>query len=366
MFNEVGPPLYVGDLSDDDATTLLIDLGVDVGTAIDLPPVFGGNPLVLKLLHRFIAANDDAAVAQLLTDGQAARRQSPTAEIGLRFVYERILKRIENPVVQALAYPGVVLRRVTPDLILRVLAPASSIPLEVETEAQARRAFEELAQHVWLVSRVGDDVVEHRADVRRLLVPGLEASAEIDARRIHMAAAAYYSNPPPSVDPRTAWVEETYHLGFLDGDYWRPDFTDADDILRTLGPDLDFWPLRMRAQMKSWAGRYETLTEEEVASLDWDDQYTTRGARMAQYRSKGDVGHSSFEETQLDLAARDAGVTATIPDSRWVLLFDRGEFEFMRDSARALRTVDRYFEIQEGPGVLRERTGIRGTSRSPA
>lgn len=350
MFNEVGPPLYVGDLSDDDATTLLIDLGVEVGTAIDLPPVFGGNPLVLKLLHRFVAANDDAAVAQLLTDGQAARRQSPTAEIGLRFVYERILKRIENPVVQALAYPGVVLRRVTPDLILQVLALASTIPLEVETEAQARRAFAELAQHVWLVSRVGDDVVEHRADVRRLLVPGLEASAEIDARRIHMSAAAYYSDPPPSVDPRTAWVEENYHLGFLDANYMLP-AQEAEAILRALGPDLDFWPLRMRAQMKSWAGRHETLTEEEVASLDWDDQYTTRGARMAQYRSKGDVGHSSFEETQLDLAARDAGVTTTIPDSRWVLLFDRGEFEFMRDSARSLHTVDRFFASQVGFGA---------------
>ncbi|HMS36894.1 MAG TPA: ATP-binding protein, partial [Arachnia sp.] len=359
MFNEVLPPLLAGDLSDVDAATLLGELGVDDLTSWDLPPVFGGNPLVLKLLHRFIAANDDAAVAQLLSDGRAARRQSPTAEIGLRFVYERILKRIENPVVQALAYPGVVLRRVTPELILRVLAPASSIPLDVHTEDQARQAFAELAQHVWLVNRVGDDVVEHRADVRRLLVPGLEASPEIDAGRIHLEAADYYSRRPPSVDPRTASIERAYHLGFLDSDLWRVPPAEAEELVRALGPDLEFWPLRARARVKSWAGRHETLTEEEVAALSWDDQYTTRDARMHKYRSMGDVSQSFWEETQLDAARPDggseaaAGAPATIPDSRWVLLFDRGEYEFMRDSARALQTVDRFFGSRgQSIGVL--------------
>ncbi|WP_297105548.1 ATP-binding protein [Tessaracoccus sp.] len=352
MFNEVGPPLSVGDLSDIDATTLLMELGVSDHTAFDLPPVFGGNPLVLKLLRRFIAANDPASVARLLSDGRAARRQSPTAEIGLRFVYERILKRIENPVVQALAYPGVVLRRVTPELILRVLAPASSIPLDVHTEAQARQAFAELAQHVWLVNRVGDDVVEHRADVRRLLVPGLEASPEIDARRIHLEAVDYYSTRPPSVDPRTARIEENYHLGFLDDDYWRLAPAEADDIVRALGPDLEFWPLRVRARVKSWAGRHESLSEEEVASLSWEDQYMTRGARIDKYRSLGDVSHSSWEERQLDAAGPGAGAAATIPDSRWVLLFDRGEYEFMRDSARSLRTIDRFFESRGQRSML--------------
>ncbi|MDF1489302.1 ATP-binding protein [Tessaracoccus caeni] len=358
MFNEVVPPLFVGDLSDGDATTLLMELGVDGVTAWDLPPVFGGNPLVLKLLHRFIAANDTAGVAQLLSDGRAARRQSPTAEIGLRFVYERILKRIENPVVQALAYPGVVLRRVTPELILQVLARASTIPLDVHTEERAHQAFAELAQHVWLVSRVGDDVVEHRADVRRLLVPGLETSPEIDARRIHQEAVAYYAAQPPSVDARTAWVEENYHLGFLDDDLWRLTPPEAEEIVLALGPDIEFWPLRARAKAKSWAGRHETLSEEEVASLGWEDQYATRDARMDKYRSLGDVGHSSWEERQLDAARPGGGTmavaatTPTIPNSRWVLLFDRGEFEFMRDSARSLHTVDRFFEDRPRHGLF--------------
>ncbi|CAH0137266.1 hypothetical protein SRABI26_00384 [Arthrobacter sp. Bi26] len=360
MFNMVDT-VSLGDLSAHDATDLLEELGLDPVTAREFPPVFGGNPLVLKLIRRFTTTNDDDAVAQLLADGKIARRESPAAEIGLRFVYERILNRIRNPRVQALAYPGVVLRRVTPELILEVLAPASSMALDVTTIHDARSAFQELAEHVWLVNRIGDDTVQHRADVRRLLVPGLESSAEIDTKAIHLRAALYYARRPPGVDASVASIEEIYHRGFIQDVSYGMSERKADDIVRALGEDLEFWPLSTRARVKRRAREDNKLSEDEIASLDVEDQFESRGARLYASRSSGDVVSSQFEESQLV----SLGTSETIHDSRWVLLFDRGEFSFMSDSSRALQTIDRYFASHYRHTSFRNFSSNRPTHEHP-
>ncbi|MGW5152995.1 AAA family ATPase [Rhodococcus koreensis] len=327
------------DLVTDKAVELLTVLGVEPGLAIRFPPVFGGNPLVLKLIHRFVTTNDPDEVDQLLEDGEKARRDAPSGEVGLRFVYERILSRINKPRVRALAYPGVVLRRVTPELILNVLVPTCPVPLDVTTPLDAQEAFTELAEHVWLVTRVGPDTVVHRADVRRLLVPGLEHSTEIDTKAIHRAAAKYYAARPASVASDVAEIEEIYHRGFLNDipeDMTEPQ---ADDVARRLGGDLEYWPVPARATVKSLAGRHDQLTEEEVASLKASQQRLTRGARLEKRLASSDVDSAAYEEAQLELL--DTG--AAIPDSRWALLFDRGDFEFMTESSRVLSAFDRYF-----------------------
>jgi hypothetical protein len=328
------------DLATDKAVELLIELGVEPGLAERFPPVFGGNPLVLKLIHRFVTTNDYHEVDQLLADGEMARRHAPSGEVGLRFVYERILNRIKKPRVQALAYPGVVLRRVTPELILQALAPNCPMPLDVTTLADAQEAFTELAEHVWLVTRVGPDTVEHRADVRRLLVPGLEHSTEIDTTAIHGAAATYYAARPASVASDVAEIEEIYHRGFLNDipeDMTEPQ---ADDVARRLAGDLEYWPVHARATVKALAGRHDQLTEEEVASLTVAQQVRTRGARLEKHLASSDVDSATFEEAQIE---RLDETGEAIPDSRWALLFDRGDFEFMSESSRVLSAFDRYF-----------------------
>lgn len=341
MFN-LRRELELQDLPSDKATELLAELGVPSGLATRLPPVFGGNPLVLKLIQRYVATNDPDAVDQLIADGEKARRDAPSGEVGLRFVYERILNRIRKPRVQALAYPGVVLRQVTPELILEVLAPTCGVRLEVTTLEDAEEAFTELAEHVWLVNRLGPDTVEHRRDVRRLLVPGLEHSKEVDTRAIHREAAEYYGRPHASVPDDVAWIEEIYHLGFLN--QLPDDLTAAraSEVVRRLTGDIEFWPVHARARVKSLAGRHDELTEEEVASLTREQQRRTRGLRLGKRRASSDVGSASYEEAQLELLDQDDAGDA-IPDSRWALLFDRGDFEFMTESSRVLTAYDRYF-----------------------
>jgi hypothetical protein len=354
MFN-ARRSLELEDLSEEKATELLQELGVEPGLAARLPHVFGGNPLVLKLLQRFVATNEPGAVEQLVADGEKARRDAPSGEVGLRFVYERILNRIKTPRVKALAYPGVVLRRVTPELILEVLAPSCGDRLDVKTLADAQAAFAELAEHVWLVNRVGPDAVEHRRDVRRLLVPGLENSHEVDTRAIHRAAAAYYARRPDTVPEDVARIEEIYHLGFLDELPRDLSKADADDVVRRLGEDIDFWPIGPRAAVKSLAGRHDELTEDEVASLGRAQQVVTRGVRLEKGRASYDVGSTAFEEAQLaDLVGPEPGGTDeeggdAIPDARWGLLFDRGDFAFMTESSRVLTAFDRYFAPDHPP-----------------
>jgi hypothetical protein len=341
MFN-VQHQLELEDLAPDKAVELLTILGVEPGLVERFPPVFGGNPLVLKLIHRFVMANDPDEVQQLLADGERARHDAPSGEVGLRFVYERILNRIKKPMVKALAYPGVVLRRVTPELILEVLVPTSQVPLDVRTPAEAQQAFNELAEHVWLVKRVAPDAVEHRADVRRLLVPGLEHSTEIDTKAIHRAAATYYAARPASVASDVGEIEEIYHRGFLNDIPEGMTEAQADDVARRLGADLEYWPVRARALVKSLAGRHEQLSEEEVISLEASQQRLTRGARLEKRLASSDIDSATFEEGQLELLDEDE-TDAAIPDSRWALLFARGDFDFMTESSRMLGAFDRYF-----------------------
>lgn len=343
MFN-VHREWELEDLAPDSATELLTMLGVGSDLAHRCPLVFGGNPLVLKLIHRFVQANEPEDVEQLVRDGEKARRDAPTGEVGLRFVYERILNRIKSPRVQALAYPGVVLRRVTPELILVVLAPTCHDRLDVRTLADAQAAFTELAEHVWLVNRIATDTVVHRADMRRLLVPGLEHSTEVDTRAIHRAAATYYAGRPASVSADVSEVEEFYHRGFLDDIPQDMPERQAQHLARELAGDLGFWPVRARATVKALAGRHSELSEEEVRSLDQSLQRHTRGARIEKQVSSWDIDSAAFEEAQLGQLDEDAADTeAAIPDPRWALLFDRGDFDFMAESSRVLSAFDRYF-----------------------
>ena len=342
MFN-AHRELSLQDLTTAKAVELLTVLGVEPALAQRIPPVFGGNPLVLKLLHRFVTTNDSDEIDQLLTEGTRARQDAPSGEVGLRFVYERILNRIKKPRVKALAYPGVVLRRVTPELILKVLAPTCPVPLDVTTPADAEQAFNELAEHVWLVTRIAPDTVVHRADVRRLLVPGLEHSSDVDTRAIHVAAARYYAERPTSVPEDVARIEEIYHLGLLDDLPQNMPESLAEEVVRQLAADIEFWPVRSRATVKSLAGRHIQLTEEEVATLAAPRQVTTRGFRLEKRLESYDIGSAAYEEAQLGLLGEDENTTAAIPDSRWRLLFDRGDFEFMTEASRVLTAYDRYF-----------------------
>lgn len=123
-----------------------------------------------------------------------------------RQLYHRLLGHIHDKTVRRLAYPGLVLRRITPDLILHVLA--TPCRLGISTDAEARALFDELRREVALVSLGRDGVLEHRPDLRRMMLESFEREEPRAVQAIRELAVAWYESRPPSAAER---AEEIYH-----------------------------------------------------------------------------------------------------------------------------------------------------------
>jgi AAA ATPase domain len=123
-------------------------------------------------------------------------------------LYARVLAHIENQDVRKLAHPGLVLRRITPEIIKEVLAKPCGVSIpDLET---AKRLFDELRREVSLVRPTGEpDVLLHRSDVRRVVHAKLKSDKPHLANEIERTAVEYYTRLE---NPTTAeLIEEVYH-----------------------------------------------------------------------------------------------------------------------------------------------------------
>jgi hypothetical protein len=136
-----------------------------------------------------------------------------------RQLHRRILGHIHDEGVRRLADPGLVLRRITPELILHVLA--GPCHLDIHNDTEARAMFDELRREVALVTVVGDSVLEHRRDLRRLMLDSLEKDDPRTVRTIRELAVAWYESRPAVPAERG---EEIYHRLALGQD---PEVIDA-------------------------------------------------------------------------------------------------------------------------------------------
>jgi hypothetical protein len=124
-------------------------------------------------------------------------------------LYDRVLGHIADPEVRALAKPGLLVRRLTPDIVLKMLAEPCG--LNVVDHAMARDLLERLAREVALVEREeGPEIIlRHRPDVRRVILPAVQRQeAARTVRQINLLAAEYYLDA--SQPARLA--ERLYHL----------------------------------------------------------------------------------------------------------------------------------------------------------
>ncbi|MBS0177007.1 MAG: AAA family ATPase [Nitrospira sp.] len=163
------------------------------------------RPLELKLVAKLIAGSPASAVESLERDLRSGGAAAKELFAGL--VYRRVLLRISVPkdqrvvdgfvitdeLLRTLAYPGLVLRYVTPALVQKVLAPALGLP-EL-TERQAAAALEMLAKHEWLAYRQHDEVWPRR-DLRRSVLKPMLAEDLQRTKRIQDLAIAYFEASP--------------------------------------------------------------------------------------------------------------------------------------------------------------------------
>src|SRR5262249_15260965 len=145
--------------------------GIPAEAATWLASRLGGNPLTLRMatqLFQQTAAQDkngglSGFAGPLAGQGDAAEIQRP--------LYVRILEHVHDPDVRRLAHPGLVLRKVTADIIRDVLAERCGVV--ISTPKRAEELFAELARETSLVSLVrvsGVDELRHRPDVRRVML----------------------------------------------------------------------------------------------------------------------------------------------------------------------------------------------------
>jgi hypothetical protein len=163
------------------------------------------RPLELKLVAKLIADSPASSIddleRELREGGDAAR------DLFAGLVYRRVLLRISVPddereqvgsvitddLLRKLAYPGLVLRYVTPGLVREVLAPALELPELSDTEAA--KALDLLARYEWLAYTQQDEVWPRR-DLRRSVLKPMLAENPERTKRIQKLAITYFEKAP--------------------------------------------------------------------------------------------------------------------------------------------------------------------------
>jgi AAA ATPase domain len=188
-----------------DSQHLLRSLGIaDPEVAQKIARQVGGNPLTLRLAAR--VAQREGAEDEI--SGLTTYRFwvfSVADDIVQGQLYRRILDHIHDPAVRALAHPGMVLRRVTQDIIRDVLAPTCG--LGHIDDARADALFEELRSEYALVKLDDDRSLRYREDVRRPMLAMLISDKPDKVKELQKAAVSYYMQ---STVPKER-AEELYH-----------------------------------------------------------------------------------------------------------------------------------------------------------
>lgn len=202
--------IELNDLGPEASVALLVSCGVtDERLAEKLADRVGGNPLSLKLAARAAEQEGDRTESlNELIESLPRRRRHFYRKVDQMLIqgtlYERILKRIGDPDVRALAQAGMALRTITPALIREVLAGPCG--LTVDSDAEADRLFE-LLSRLDQVESAGPGTVRHRADLRAIMLRLADRARADVMRAVGRRAVAYYA-AREGLEPR---AEEIYH-----------------------------------------------------------------------------------------------------------------------------------------------------------
>jgi hypothetical protein len=202
--------LPLGDLEPKAAVEVVVAGGVPSDVAAKVVELVGGNPLCLQLalqvLHREgLEALDGLAASDLAVAG-AIR-----SEIVERWLYRRILGHVHDKEVAKLAWPGLAVRLIDPQVIREVLAEPCG--LHVPDDAVAHDLFERLSSEVTLVQQRRVGTLYHRPDVRRLMLAQLRTDALDQFDAINRKAAEFYraKTAGQTTIDLEARAEEIYH-----------------------------------------------------------------------------------------------------------------------------------------------------------
>lgn len=296
--------LALGDLSAPSARAMLRDRLRQEGREAHIDQVghcvevFGGNPLALSILARYCLDNDAKALAAFLADTQAGEGLHRLGATAQRLLYARLLERVRDVDIRPLASPGLVLRRVTPQLISEVLAGPCGLGSIDGPRAEA--LLNKLRRLAWLVTPDGEGV-RHRPDMRRQILPVILDRERERSEAINHAAANWYENQAdPSQGRSAARLESWYHRGLL-GEVASEQKDDLRALHDHLGEDVDDLPLGVRALVKHAGGR--SLTQSEQSALPSPLRELVAHRHSRRLRAEG-LDQAAFRKASVSFATK--------------------------------------------------------------
>ncbi len=227
--------------------------------------------------------------------------------------------------VRKLAWPGLVMRRVTPDIIRHALAPILGI-----NPNAANSLFESLASQLWIVTRDGN-VLKHQPDLRARTLPLMRRKPEFGA--VNDAAIRYY------FEGRELWAEQRaewiYHrlLGHEPPQKVDRDWTDA--IVPLLKDAVDDFPPRSTAADYLAVRTSDQLQPNELLTRVEPRLALLHVARVGM--SKGTLGDTTLDPLLLSLPIEiiPAGsLSREAAAARICLLIKTGRWHFQAEPGR--------------------------------
>lgn len=319
--------LKLRELDDKAAAGYLQARGVqDPEEAAFIASRLGGSPLTLRLAADLFEQDQGKLGALEDLQGRTSfwRVFAASQESLQRTLYGRILGHVHDPEVERLAHPGLVLRRITPEVIRHVLAEPCGV--SVETDDDARRLFEELRREVSLVRPSEAGGLEHRPDLRRLMLPFLEHDEPKAVADIHERAAGFYASADE--EDVVARAEEIYHRLARGEDPQAVDARWLPGVEPRLRSAVDELPARAQAYLASRVG------------VELDDEAWRRASeqdrqRLVEQRARDLLALGQYQEV---IAACES---ARIPPGTGVDLVWAVALRRLGNGSRALTIVDR-------------------------
>lgn len=179
-------------------------LGLSVSNTIlrQVRRAVGNTPLALRLA---------ASLIEHAPSERAVRTWATTAETSPALVqaalYERLLMRIRNEQLRKIAMPGLLVRRITPDVIEQVLAEPCDLLLSNTTPDVLMAAARQEGQ-LFFEKKGDPGALWHRQDVRATMLANLERiTSHTTYIAINERAIAFYETQSGAL----ARTEELYH-----------------------------------------------------------------------------------------------------------------------------------------------------------
>lgn len=199
--------LHIREFDRESAFAVMKQMGISDKTLMELIyKKVGGNPLTLKLAAELVRRSAASAATKTIQslDTTSWMLMKLDERLIQGQLVERNLNHIHDDDVRKIAYPGMLVRRLTPGIILHVLAEPCG--LGAVTAERAVTLFEHVARETFLVNREQQALV-FRPDLRAALLPMVAQKDPSRTTLIHQSAITYYSQR----DDAASRAELLYH-----------------------------------------------------------------------------------------------------------------------------------------------------------